>query len=395
MNDSRPPHTTGSPATILLVGTQKGLFRLVATGEDSHWHIQGPLIAGYEVLHAWNDPRQPQRAYAAVTHTIWGAHVYRSLDAGATWTPLDSLPAHPPGRFPEALRAIWYLAPGLAEEPDTLYAGIDPAGLFVSRDAGLSWIPVDGLNMHPSRDTWEPAKGGFSVHSVHQCPRQPDRLYAAVSAGGVYRSDDRGEHWQPINRGVRAENLPQRYAVSGHNVHRLVAHPADPDRLYRQCYNGVYRSDDGGASWHEITEGLPSDFGYALASETDNPDSVWVIPIASNHLRTAPGGRLRVYRSRDGGRRWTALADGLPQQHAYVSVLREGLALDHHTPVAGAYFGTSSGHVFASRDGGESWRCIAEFLPRILSVQVAEVDTAFRSLPSGEAHTATGGTGAG
>lgn len=159
-------------------------------------------------------------------------------------------------------------------------------------------------------------------------------------------------------------------AESGHNIHRLVVHPANPDRLYRQCYNGVYRSDDGGLEWSEITAGLPSDFGYALATENGNPDAVWVIPIDSNHLRTAPGGRLRVYRSADGGRNWIALAQGLPQEHAYVTVLREALCLDQQSPL-GAYFGTSSGHVFASADHGESWQCIAEFLPRVLSVTVA------------------------
>ena len=356
---------------VVLVGTQKGLFRLEADAAGADWRIEGPLIAGYEILHAWLDPRRPAVGYAAVVHLIWGAHIYRSGDYGRTWDPLPARPMHPAGRYPEALHAVWYLAPGLAGEPDTLYAGIDPAGLFVSRDGGRTWQPLDGLNLHPTRDTWEPAKGGFSVHSIHQCPKQPDRLYAAVSAGGVYRSDDGGGSWRPINRGVRAENLPERFAESGHNVHRLVVHPTDPDRLYRQCYNGVYRSDDGGGSWREISAGLPSDFGYALATEAEDPDTVWVIPIASNHLRTTPDGRLRVYRSRDAGAGWTALTDGLPQQHAYITVLREALDLDQRPGVTGAYFGTSSGHVFASRDGGDSWHCIAEFLPRILSVKAA------------------------
>ncbi|MCP1673620.1 photosystem II stability/assembly factor-like uncharacterized protein [Natronocella acetinitrilica] len=376
MTDAASPPGGRATRTVLLVGTQKGLFRLEANKERTHWQMQGPLIPGYEILQAWIDPRDSRTGYAAVNHVIWGSHIYRSIDAGLNWQPLDALPSHPAGRHQEALHAIWCLTPGLDSAPGTLYAGIDPAGLFVSNDAGESWSSMDGLNLHPTRDTWEPAKGGFSLHSIHQCPTVPERLYAAISAGGVYRSDDGGEQWYPINRDVRAENLPQRYAESGHNVHRLVVHPRDPDRLYRQCYNGVYRSDDGGLHWQEISAGLPSDFGYALATEEDNPDSVWVVPIASNHLRTTPDGRLRVYRSRNGGNDWTALTDGLPQHHAYVTVLRENLALDSRSPMSGAYLGTSSGHVFASRDGGDSWQCIAEFLPRILSVKVCEIDEA-------------------
>ncbi len=368
------PSSERPAQVILLVGTQKGLFRLHSDGQRRDWHMQGPLIAGYEVLHAWLDPRAPGLGYAATHHEIWGAHLYRTTDYGRSWDPLEAVPTHPSDFQGSRLKAIWHLAPGLASEPRTLYAGIDPAGLFISRDGACGWSPMDALNTHPSRDTWEPAKGGFSLHSIHQCPLDPARLYAAVSAGGVYRSDDHGAHWRPINRGVRAEHLPGGHARSGHNVHRLLAHPLDPDRLYRQCYNGVYRSNNGGETWTEITDGLPSDFGYALATEHADPDTVWVIPIDSNHLRTAPGGRLRVFRSADGGRSWESRSGGLPQHHAYVTVLREALCLDQLQP-CGAYFGTSSGHLFASADHGARWQCIAEFLPRILSV-AAWTDTA-------------------
>jgi photosystem II stability/assembly factor-like uncharacterized protein len=357
---------------ILLVGTEKGLFRLTSDNNREQWSIDGPLIAGHEILHAWNDPRQPQLANAAVRHLIWGAHIYQSTDAGQTWESLNTVPQHELGRHKESLRAIWYLAPGLSSEPTTLYAGIDPAGLFVSRDRGASWTPVSALNDHPTTDTWEPAKGGFSMHSIQQCERLPDRLYAAVSAGGAYRSDDRGASWYPINRNVRAENKPQRFMESGHNIHRLLAHPAQPDRLYRQCYNGMYRSDDGGLNWVEISEGLPSDFGYALVTEAADPDVVYVLPVASNHMRTMPDGRLRVYRSADAGNTWEALTQGLPQEHVYVSVLREAMAVDD-LPSCGVYFGTTSGHLFASRDHGQQWQCLAAFLPRILSVKAVVI----------------------
>lgn len=357
---------------VLLVGTEKGLFRLVSDHRREQWSIDGPLIEGHEILHAWIDPRRPQTAYAAVRHLIWGAHVYRSEDAGKTWESLSAAPQHEVGKHEESLRAIWYLAPGLASEPDTIYAGIDPAGLFVSRDRGESWEPMAGLNDHPTRTTWEPAKGGFSIHSIHQCERLPQRMYVAVSAGGAYRSDDGGASWYPINRNVRAENKPQRFVESGHNIHRLVVHPRQPDRLYRQCYNGMYRSDDGGLNWVEISAGLPSDFGYAIVTEAADPDVVYVLPIASNHMRTMPEGRMRVFRSADGGNSWQALTAGLPQSHAYVSVLREAMDVDD-LPSCGVYFGTTSGHLFASRDYGQHWDCLAAFLPRILSVKAAVI----------------------
>jgi photosystem II stability/assembly factor-like uncharacterized protein len=362
-----------SRRVVLLVGTQKGLFRLTSDEERQEWQIEGPHIAGYEILHAWIDARVAGRAYAAASHLVWGAHIYRSDDGGQSWQSLSSTPQHPPGLHPERLRAVWYLAPGPAGEPHTLYAGIDPAGLFISRDAGGHWAPVTALNEHPTRSTWEPAKGGFSLHSIHQPETAPERLYMAISAGGAYRSDDRGASWYPINQGVRAEHLPDRYPASGHNVHRLVAHPMQPDRLYRQCYNGVYRSDDGGLHWTEITAGLPSDFGYALVCERDDADAVYVVPVASTHMRTMPDGRLRVYHSRDAGRSWQALCEGLPQSHVYVSVLREAMALDD-LDSCGVYFGTSSGHLFASADRGRHWRCIAQFLPRILSVSAVAID---------------------
>lgn len=369
---SRPSPVTRNTRIQLLVGTQKGLFRLMSDRERRHWTLSGPAIAGYEILHTRVDPQRPQIAHAAASHLVWGAHIYRSDNSGLDWISLSDVPKHAPGSAAEGLHSVWFLASGRSSEPEVLYAGIDPAGLFVSRDEGQSWQPVKSFNEHPTRSSWEPSKGGFSVHSIACSDAMPGRMYAAVSAGGAYRSDDDGASWYPINYGVRAENLPDRYAASGHNIHRLVVHPVKPDRLYRQCYNGVYRSDDGGLHWTEITAGLPSDFGYAIVSEPDDPDSVYVIPIDSTHLRTTPDGRLRVYRSGDGGQNWNALTEGLPQAHAYVTVLREAMDVDG-LPDCGVYFGTSSGHLFASSDRGGHWQCIAEFLPRILSVKATVI----------------------
>ncbi len=361
---------SGRNNVVLFVGTQKGLFLVRSDADREHWALEGPHIAGYEVLHAWLDSRDSTTAYAAAHHPVWGSHVYRSERHGREWVSLGQPPSHLKTKHSDSINAVWYLAPGHPDRRDTLYAGIDPPGLFVSHDRGETWAPVDALNDHPTRRTWEPSRGIFSVHSIYLDPRDRGRMYVAVSAGGVYRSRDGGKSWDPANQGVRAENLPERYPQSGHNVHRLVMHPAEPSRLYRQCYNGTYRSDDGAESWVEITSGLPSDFGYAIAVDPHDPDTVYQIPEESSHMRTMVQGKLRVYRSRDAGKHWEALIKGLPQAHAYVTVLREAMDTDGLHP-CGVYFGTSGGHLFASPDGGERWSLIANFLPRILSVRAA------------------------
>jgi photosystem II stability/assembly factor-like uncharacterized protein len=356
----------GDDTTTLLVGTRKGLFR--AMYQSGAWHLDGPKLAGYEINHTCGVAGLAGRFYAATGHPVWGAHIYRSDDYGATWRSLKCAPHHDPGTTQgPALRSLWHLA--ATSDGSVLYAGIDPAGLFASPDEGASWQPLRALNEHPTRNTWEPARGGFSLHSICIDPADPQRLFAAVSAGGVYRSEDGGASWETANAGVRAEHLPQRYPASGHNVHRLIMHPLRSARLYRQCYNGTYRSDDGGRNWTEITSGLPSDFGYAIVADPNDADTVFVVPAESTHMRSAVDGRLRVYRSRDAGANWQALTRGLPQEHAYQTVLREAMDADARTP-CGLYMGTSGGHLFSSRDAGESWQLVAGYLPRILSVKV-------------------------
>lgn len=356
------------PDVLLFIGTKRGLF-LAHSRDRRSWRISDPLLVGREVYHAWLDPRDGRTAWAATDHAVWGAHVHRSDDAGETWEVLEAAPHYEDAR---GLRAIWHLAPAPRSQPDTLYAGIEPAGLFVSRDRGRSWRGVNGLNGHPTSETWQPAGGGLALGSIQHDPRDERRIYCSLSAGGVYRSDDGGATWAPKNRGVRADFLPERLPEAGQCVHRLVVHPAAPDRLYQQNHCGVYRSDDRGETWLDITAGLPSGFGYALATDPGDADVAYVIPEESSHMRTAVGGRLRVYCTRDGGRSWEALTRGLPQEHAYVSILREGMTNDALAPV-GVYFGTSSGHLFGSADGGESWSLVAGYLPRILSVTVAVV----------------------
>ncbi|MGN2391316.1 WD40/YVTN/BNR-like repeat-containing protein [Pelomicrobium sp. G1] len=366
------PSERGASHVALVIGTQKGLFVARSSLARARWRLEEPHLAGYEILHAWLDPRNSQTGYAAAAHPVWGAHLYRTGDAGRRWTPLPAVPHHALGEMDPPLKAVWYLAPGGPGSPRTLYAGIDPPGLFVSRDGGATWSPVAGLNHHPTRAYWEPAHGMFAVHSIHVDPRNERRMYAAVSAGGVYGSEDGGETWRAANQGVPVAHVPDPSRQCGHNVHRLVLHPAQPERLYRQCYAGTFRSDDGAGHWIDVTAGLPSDFGYALAVDPRDPDTVFQIPEESSHMRTVVGGRLRVYRSRDAGRTWTPLTRGLPQRRAYVSVLREAMDADGIEP-CGLYFGTTNGQLFASRDGGEHWRVLARFLPRILSVRAAVV----------------------
>lgn len=350
-------------STILLVGTKRGLFIVRGDTKRMEWKISAPQLAGREVYHAITDPRDGT-LWAATNHEVWGAHIHRSTDAGENWETLETAPHHSDKR---GLKAIWFLAPGPADEPDTMYAGIEPAGLFVSKDKGASWKAVKSLNDHATKDTWQESGGGLALGSIQLDPRDSKRMYCSISAGGVYRSDDGGKSWVPCNKGVRAPFLPEPYPEAGQCVHKLVLHPAQPDRLYQQNHSGVYRSDDRGDSWIEVTSNLPSDFGYALAVDPTNPDVAFVVPEESSHMRAMVDGKLRVYRTRDGGLNWEPLKRGLPQEHAYISVLRDALCTDDAEPV-GAYFGTSGGNLFVSSNRGETWRQAAGYLPRIMSV---------------------------
>lgn len=366
---------TNEAAVALLVGTRKGLFIARSDPERAQWALEGPHLAGYEIQSAFLDPRQPERGFAAAHHPVWGIHVYRTEDGGRSWRALSEVPRHGEDDGPEHLRMIWCLAPGPRQRPDTLLAGIEPAGLFRSDDGGGNWRPLTGFNEHASRDTWSPAKGGLAVHSIQVDPHDPDGVYCALSAGGVFRSNDAGRHWETCNRGVRAPYLPGAEPRSGHCIHRLLAHPARRGRLYQQSHHGTYRSDDGGEHWHEITAGLPSDFGYALATDPRDPDCLFTVPEASSQFRATVDGRLRVYRTGDAGGSWRPLTEGLPQENVFVTILRDGLDSDGLDPL-GLYLGTSSGHLFASTDGGTHWRLLAGFLPGILCVNARALPTA-------------------
>lgn len=366
----RSPST---PHVAVLIGTRKGLFIARSDAHRTHWAIDGPHMPGYEIQSALLDPRQPTRGWAAAHHPVWGVHLYETSDAGKTWTPLDEVPRHGADDGPDSLQMIWSLAPGPADQPGRLLAGIQPPGLFISDDGGRAWRPLSGFNAHPDRIHWSPAKGGLAVHSVQVDPQNPQRCYAALSAGGVYRSDDAGVTWRALNQGIRAPYLAGAQPHCGHCVHRLLVHPARAGRCYQQSHHGLYMSDDGGEHWHEISAGLPSDFGYALATDPHDPDVIVCVPEDSSQFRATVDGRLRVYRSRDAGAHWEALTNGLPQENVFVTVFRDGLESDGLDPL-GLYLGTTSGHLFASADGGDHWTSLAGYLPGILCVRATVME---------------------
>jgi photosystem II stability/assembly factor-like uncharacterized protein len=302
----------------------------------------------------------------------WGAMLVRTDDFGRRWTePLEANVKFPAGSG-LALRQIWQICPGLPEEPDTLYCGVEPAALFRSTDGGATWTVEEGLLDHPHRPRWQPGGGGLCLHTIVLDPTRRDRQWVAISTGGVYRSDDGGQTWQSRNQGIRADFLPEKYPEFGQCVHKMVQHPTRPQQLYLQNHGGLYRSDDGGDAWREIVRGVPSDFGFAMAIHPHEPDTVYVVPLESDRFRCTPEGKLRVYRTRNGGTSWQALTRGLPQRESHETVLRDALATDTMDP-AGVYVGTRSGKLFASRDGGSSWQRLADGLPPVVCVKAAAI----------------------
>ncbi len=360
-----------SAGALLLVGTAKGAFVFRSAAARKDWQVTGPALKGDAVYAMAFDGRAGRRRIlAGASSSHFGAVVRSSDDLGRHFDD----PAEANVKFPAAsglaLRQVWQLLPGGDDEPDVVWAGVDPACLFVSRDAGRTFLPVGGLLEHPHRPRWTPGFGGLCLHTILPHPTDRRRMLVAISAAGVYRTDDGGASWRASNQGIRAEFLPDRHPEFGQCVHKVVQHPARPERYFLQNHWGLYRSDDGGASWADVARGVPSDFGFAMAAHPDDPDTVYIVPIESDAFRCTPGGKLRVYRTSDAGRSWRPLARGLPQRGAYETVLRDALATDRLSP-AGVYFGTRSGKLYASRDDGDSWRLVADGLPPILCVKAA------------------------
>ena len=355
-------------SVLILAGTRKGLFLLRGEEDRRTWKLEGPLLTGWEIYHAMRDPRDGA-LYAATQSYAYGATVHRSSDLGQTWERAEEIGL--PEESGLKLERTWHVEPGADDEPDTLWLGGAPGVLLRSSDRGTSWDVVKGVLEHPTREQWQPGAGGMCCHSIQVDPSDRNRMYIGISAAGVFRSEDAGESWTPANNGTAADYLPDQYPEVGQCVHKLLLHPAQPERLWQQNHFGTYRSDDRGDNWERLDgNGLPSGFGFPIALHAREPDTAFVVPEESDENRVTANGRLGVYRTRDGGQTWEETTKGLPEQ-AWVAVLREGMASDELDPV-GVYVGTQSGSIFVSPNGGDEWIEAASQLPPVLSVEVGE-----------------------
>ncbi len=352
-----------STRVLVLIGTKKGAFILESDERREDWRLRGPFCENWPIYHMTYDAAT-NAIYAGGGNSWFGPAVWRSADLGETWSQSGAGLSY--GDEGPVVQKVWHVA----GDHGLLYAGVDPAGLFRSADGGATWEHVAGLREHPSCAEWQPGFGGLCLHSIVVHPDDPKRLWVAISAVGTFYSDDGGATWQTRNKGVRAEFAPVRYPEFGQCVHKLLLAPGAA-RLYQQNHCGVYRSDDGGQQWHEISEGLPSDFGFPLAIHPHDAQTLYVIPLEGNG-RLVPDGKMAVWRSRDGGDSWTQQTAGLPAENAYLGVLREAMAVDT-LDRAGVYFGTSTGQVFGSNDEGDSWMQLTDYLPSVWSVETAVV----------------------
>jgi photosystem II stability/assembly factor-like uncharacterized protein len=270
-------------------------------------------------------------------------------------------------QHPWEFRRVWHLEPSLTD-PDTVYAGVEDAAMFKTTDAGATWTELPSLRDCDGH-AWMPGAGGMCLHTILQDPGNPDRLYIAISAAGAFRTDDGGQSWIPINKGLKSNFLPDEDAVIGHCVHNLAMHPSRPDTVYMQKHWDVMRTDNAGEMWHEVSGNLPTDFGFPISVHAHEPETIYVVPIKSDSEHVPPDGKLRVYRSRTGGNEWEALTNGLPQENCYVNILRDAMAVDS-LDSCGIYFGTTGGQVYASSDSGDNWQTIVRDLPSVMSVEV-------------------------
>ncbi|HEY0890911.1 MAG TPA: exo-alpha-sialidase [Nocardioides sp.] len=350
--------------TVLMIGTRKGLWLAHSEDRDS-WELSGPHLDMEEVYSCLPDPATG-RLYAGASSMWLGPLVRWSEDLGETWQ--EARIAFPDDVDASVAR-IWQLQRGAL--PGVMWAGTEPGAVFRSEDDGESWTLERALWDHPHRPQWDAGFGGQAFHTLLPHPSDPASLTAALSTGGVYQTLDGGKSWAPRNSGIRADFLPegQQYPEFGQCVHKVARHPARPERLFAQNHGGVYRSDDEGASWRSIADGLPSDFGFPVVVHPHEPDTIYVFPLGGGAGRYPPEGKARVYRSRDAGESWEPLAQGLPDRF-YVGVMRDAMTTDTE-PEAGVYLGARNGTVWGSVDSGDSWRLIAADLPDVMVVRAA------------------------
>jgi hypothetical protein len=362
----------------VLVGTRKGAFVLTSDGKRKSWDVSGPHFAGWEMYHVKGSPADPDRIYASQSSGWFGQQVQRSNDGGKSWEPVDNKFVYDGVAgthlwydgtpHPWEFKRVWHFEPSL-DDPDTVYAGVEDAAIFKTTDGGRSWSELPGLRGHGSGPKWQPGAGGMCLHTILLDPTNAQRMYIAISAAGAFRTDDGGATWKPINRGLNSQYIPDPTAEVGHCVHRLAMHRDRPNTLFMQKHWDVLRSDNAGDQWHEVSGNLPTDFGFVIDVNTNEPETVYVVPIKSDAEHFVHEGRLRVYRSKTGGNEWEPLTKGLPQENCYVNVLRDAMSVDSLDP-CGVYFGTTGGQVYGSPNGGDSWDAIVRDLPAVLSVEV-------------------------
>ncbi len=381
-----------SEKVYVLVGTSKGGFIFSSDPARKDWQSSDILFKSWNMMHMQLDPRD-RRLHAALAHPVYGPTMHYSDDLGQNWTQAQQVPAitrpsksgRPMGTVeemfrsgngenikdkPEQLIKVWNITPGRDGEPDVLYAGAQPATLFVSRDRGQTWTLNEPLFDHPQRGQFNPGAGGLCLHTILLDPQNPDRMYIAISAGGCYRTDDGGQTWAPHNKNVRADFNPDPYPEFGHCVHKMAMHPSQPNLIYQQNHCGIYRSDNCADDWVDIGgEKLPTRFGFPIAVHPTDPRTIYVVPEESQEYHMSVDGRFAVWRSRDAGESWQMQTKGLPDK-ARLNVLREAMATDTYQD-AGIYLGTNTGQLFYSRDSGDSWQLLADYLPPILSVETA------------------------
>ncbi|HKW89434.1 MAG TPA: hypothetical protein VJN21_11835 [Candidatus Acidoferrales bacterium] len=386
----------------VLVGTKKGAFILNSDGKRKTWKINGPFFNGWEIYHMKGSPAEPNRIFASQTSGWFGQIIQRSDDGGKTWMQ----PGTPPGevqkdqfgfqkgesnkfvydtsketgkpltthqfydgtQHPWEFKRVWHIEPS-PTDANTAYAGIEDAAIFRTTDGGKSWHELSGLRGHGTGPKWQPGAGGMCLHTIILDEKNPNRIYVAISAAGAFRSDDGGKNWKPINKGLKSNYIPDPTAEVGHCVHHIAMNPAKPDVLFMQKHWDVMRSDNAGDQWTEVSGNLPTDFGFVIDVNANEPETIYVVPIKSDGEHFPKDGKLRVYRSKKGGNEWQELKKGLPERNCYVDVLRDAMAVDS-LDKCGVYFGTTGGQVYASADSGNSWQAIAEHLPGVLSVEV-------------------------
>jgi hypothetical protein len=358
---------------LLAIGTGKGLFLARSEDDRKSWGVSGPHYPMTGVYAVAIDKRGPTpRLLAGIISSHFGPSVATSDDLGESWREPDRAPIAFPDDTETSLERVWQIAPGPASQPDRVYAGVEPSALFVSDDGGETYELVRGLWDHPHRPNWAPGFGGKAIHSVLPHPTDTDSVLVAMSTGGVYRTADGGANWSASNAGIKAYFLPDQFPEYGQCVHKVARNIERPDQFFAQNHHGVYRSDDGGAQWTSIAEGLPADFGFAMVAHPHRPGVIYNFPLSADSLRFPPDKTCRVFRSEDAGESWTPLSDGLPSDPFYPTVLRDAMCADDAHP-AGVYFGTRSGEVYASADEGDSWQQVAAHLPDVLCVRAAVV----------------------